>query len=201
VRALWHVLIAIPEWCLHLVIKATLLVTGLVVVPFMYRYRDTDFRDLPWWTFLWKNPEDWKGGVLKYERSIPYWWIERMKSDGFWAFYKYHAIRNPADGIRNIKFLQLFHDPKRIGFVTNQYLTFYEPWYEETEIGKWYWHITWQGTRCFIKVMRRWNQERYFVLNLGHGNEPRYAVTGKVGGVTEQIGSSVKSKFLPYRKY
>ena len=194
-------------WAVQMVVKAAVAILGLVMVAFMYRYKNTMFRRVPWVFYLWKNPEDWIDGVLAekegraYIDSLPPWWKTRMaNSSRFWRFYKYHAIRNPADGLRNIRWWNVMPDPKRIRVKCNRYLAYYEWWDADVLPGRWYWFFAWQGFYAQLKVLRVWNAERHFVLKIGHRIEPRYAHDGTVGGVTGVIGASFASKFLPYRR-
>jgi hypothetical protein len=69
----------IVTWLAYLfLIKLPTIVVGLGAVPLLYPYRHTDYKDLPWWTRLWSNHEDWQGGTPGYgEASLPWWWIRR----------------------------------------------------------------------------------------------------------------------------
>ena len=196
-------------WAVQMVVKIAVAIPGLVMVAFMYRYKNTPFRKVPWMFYLWKNPEDWCDGVLAqrdhtaYIDSLPPWWRDRMKdSSRFWRFYKYHAIRNPADGLRNIKMWNCKLDPRRIKYITNQKLANYEWWAHDVKPGKFYWFVAWQGLHCQLKVLRVWTPGmggRHFALKVGHRVEPS-DTWAKPGGVRHQIGASFASKFLPYRK-
>ena len=178
-------------WAVQMVVKIAVAVPGLVMVAFMYRYKNTPFNKVPWVFYLWKNPEDWCNGVLAqqdrrtYIDSLPMWWKVRMEGKPrFWRFYKYHAIRNPADGLRNIRWWNVMPDPKRIQYVTNVELPHYEWWQTGVYAGKWYWFFAWQGFYAQLKVLRVWTDGRdgrHFVLKIGHRIEPRYADAPAVG--------------------
>ena len=105
--------VAVVWWAVQMSIKAVVALLGLFVVPFMYRYRNTKLMWVPWYFRPWLNPEDWTGGTQNNVGSIPDWWRKRM-GDGKWSFYKYHAIRNPADGLRNFKWLNCQIEPDKI---------------------------------------------------------------------------------------
>ena len=89
--------------------------------------------------------------------------------DTFWAFYKYHAIRNPADGIRNFDWLNLDIEPDKVRYVTWNLQKFYEPWYIK-EPGV-YGYAAWQGVWLGIKVI--WIRETsYSEIKFGFRVEP-----------------------------
>ena len=90
-------------WTLQVAVKLPMALLGYVVMPLMYRKRNTPLALLKWYEKLFANPEDWHGGFLQYEGSVPPWYKARHadKSE-FYQFYRYHAVRNPADGLRNV---------------------------------------------------------------------------------------------------
>ena len=120
--------IFILVWIGFLLIKIPTLIAGYFVVPFIYRYREVPYDDLPWWTRPWANPEDHKGGHASYAQSLPKWWIEK-EGISFWSWYKYHALRNGANGLRSFEWLDLDIDGMLVDYRTAEYHKVYAPWY------------------------------------------------------------------------
>lgn len=188
-------------------IKLAIALVGTVMVIPMYRYKNTPYRKVPWIFYLWKNPEDWLDGVLAQQQqrayidSLPPWWMNRMQdSSRFWRFYKYHAIRNPADGLRNIRLLTPIIDSTRICFWQNEYLRYMEPWFEEALKRKWYWFVAWHGMYWGFQIMYIYNDTRYFTLKVGWKFTPGDYYEGMETSVRAVTGCSFASKFLPYRE-
>ena len=73
-------------WAAFFCLKAVTYAIGLVVVPFIYQYRFSPYRDLPWWTRPWSNPEDHLGGHKSYMESLPEWWVKK-KGLGFRSWW------------------------------------------------------------------------------------------------------------------
>ena len=166
--------IGIPlRWALQLALKVPVAALGLLVVPFLYKYRYTQLDMLPLWAVPWANPEDWQGGFLGNEGSLPEWWKQRMVGENpKWAFYKYHAIRNPADGLRNFEKLQLKINKDSVHYWTPKYFDHYEPWADRTP--GWRGYIAWQNIHGGIKV--QWVREKsYSEFKWGFRVEPRDA--------------------------
>lgn len=177
VHPAWRLAVFVPVWALFLAIKIPTLVAGLVVVPFLYRYRAVDYADLPWFTRPWANFEDHQGGIHGVPgASLPQWWIDR-EGAGFWSFYRYHAIRNPANGLRSFEWLDLDVEQERVRYWTPRYLAFYEPFYARPlKVGpRSYGYIAWQGVRAGVKFVHHWNAERHLVFKFGWRVEPRDA--------------------------
>lgn len=189
-------------WALQITLKAVVAFLGLFVVPFMYRYKDTHMRWVPSIFRPWLNPEDWTGGIAGNVGSIPDWWRTRM-GDGKWSFYKYHAIRNPADGLRNYKWLNLQINPDKIYYVTDKPRQFYEPWYRAAgdERKRVQWYLCWQNVWLGLKV--QWiRQETYTEFKLGFRIEPWDTQGGLDPSGSRAIhGASFASKFILNRKY
>lgn len=172
---MYRLLFFIPTWIVYLFfIKLPTILLGLVMVAFLYRYRKTDYADLPWWTRPWSNLEDWQGGDPGYgEESLPWWWIKR-EGLGFKSFYKYHAIRNGADGLRSFAPFVVHVDPRRIRYSTETYLLWYEPW-KLRELGlKSALYLCWQGWKAGLKWVYIHDEVNHTVLKLGWRIEPKY---------------------------
>ena len=137
-------------WLIYIVLfKAPVYVLGYLMVAVVYRYRDTRLDELPFWAKLWANPEDWTGGTLNNPDSLPDWWKAR-EGNGFKAFYRYHAFRNGADGLRNFPKLNLQINKDRVEYWTPKYYKHYEAWYDQTPGLRGY--ICWQGIWMGLKV-------------------------------------------------
>ena len=201
-RALLLPVGAVMVWGVSLGIKAVTAALGLLTVPLMYRYRYTDFDDVPSIFRPWLNPEDWQDGILQYDGSLPDWWIQR-EGDGFWQFYKYHAIRNPADGLRNYELLNCRINPDRIEFVTDKFRKFYEPWWHAVgdEVPRVQWYICWQGVWAGVKL--QWIRKKtYTEFKLGFRIEPNDSVDGPDPDGSRAIhGASFASKLILSRKH
>ncbi len=82
--------------------KLPVIAVGLVVVPFLWRFRRRPINKMPSWLMPWVNPEDWTGGYRKFGPFVNCVPLNVYgKTVGFWLFYKYHALRNGGDGLRN----------------------------------------------------------------------------------------------------
>ncbi len=158
----------ISLWLGFLLVKAPTWALGWLAIPPMWRYRNTQYDQLPWWTRPWGNPEDWLGGPEAHSNCLPKWWVDKH-GDGFWSFYRYHAGRNGANGLRSFEWLDLDIDPKKVEYTTNILMRHYEPWHmrnlnagaRQSEEGAtfqmvlaWYW--CWQGWKAGYKYVRLW---------------------------------------------
>ena len=194
--------VALSLWVGSMALKAVTALLGLLIAPVTYRYRYTNIEAVPSIFLPWLNPEDWQNGTQQYDGSLPDWWIHRM-GDGFWAFYKYHAIRNPADGLRNFKFLNCQIDPDRIEFVADKFRKYYEPWWRavDDESPRVQWYICWQGVWAGVKL--QWiRKNTYTEFKLGFRIEPNDSVEGPdPNGSRALHGASFASKLILNREY
>jgi len=142
-------------WALYLAIKIPTWALGFVVVPFLYRWRFTHYERLPWWTRPWANPEDWEGHG-NGAGSLPLWWLNKHGVN-FKSFYRYHAIRNPANGLRSFEWLDLDVTPDLIRYRTSMVLNRYEPDVLRKNALRTAWYFAWQGFRAGFKVVHIWN--------------------------------------------
>jgi hypothetical protein len=200
--------IFILVWLAFLAIKIPVSLLGVLVVPLLYGYRSLHFQDVPKIFTPWLNPEDWSGGpegVWGY--SLPEWWLLKEGS-GFKSFFRYHAIRNPANGLRGIEFLDLDIKPDLIKYYTPRYFRYYEPWFLrrlESE-PKTAWYLCWQGWRAGFKFVHLWKDDkrgnpRHFVFKFGWRIEPRDQKEGPdPDGQRAREGAGFASKLIPYRK-
>jgi len=145
-------------WVVFAAIKAVTALLGLVLVPFLYRYRLDWYDTLPPWTRPWANPEDWvhqrKANKEEYE-SLPWWWAEKYGT-GFWSFYRYHAIRNPANGLRSFEWADVDIDSSRVDYRATVYMESYEPDLIELMGKRTAAYIAWQGFRAGFQIVHIW---------------------------------------------
>lgn len=155
-------------------------IAGWFVVPFLWKYRNSDLAFMqqhhPRLMFA-VNPEDWVGGWRGHKPGsggIPSDLWDKFPPESRLAFWRYHALRNAAKGlrVRDGFFLEL--DADKIGFSTNEVLKTYQDWwlfkYRVPESGSKWWHVTWQDGRI------GWRYIRYF----GFRGE-LYYIHGKAG--------------------
>ncbi len=178
------------------VIKIPTVILGLIVIPFMHVYRHVDYDRLPIWTRPWSNPEDWEGQVNTDQYSLPAWWV-KAHGIGFKQFYQYHAIRNPANGLRSFEWLDLDIDPKQVKYKTNIVMKRYEPVSIRKAKYRTAWYFAWQGFRAGFKIIHIWNDERHLVIKFGWRVDPVDA-TGEASELKKD--SSFAGKILVYRK-
>jgi hypothetical protein len=191
-------------WLVQAALKLIVLIPGLAIVPVLYRYRFTDIKDMPWWSLPWVNPEDWHGGFKNYDGSLPTWWMKKERSpgepygDSLYSFWRYHARRNPSDGLRNFKWLQLWIDKKKVWYWTPELMEHYEPWYDRTP--GWRGYIAGQGFWWGLKI--QWVRDKsYSELKLGFRVEPRDAVYElKETSARRYLGASFASKLIFHRE-
>lgn len=189
-------------WLGFVSIKLPTALLGFVVTPILYLYRKRSFDDVPKVFLPWQNPEDWNDGPEGTEHSLPEWWV-RSEGSTFSSWYHYHAIRNPANGLRNFEFFDLDLNKNEIHYRTPFYLKYYEPWYtrKDTSLPKTYGYIAWQGWRAGIKFVHVWNEDRHLVFKFGWRVEPRDAITGPDPEGQRAIeGAGFATKFIPYRE-
>lgn len=179
-------------WLVQMAIKIPFAIMGLWMMRVMYYDRYTHINALPWYKKIFANPEDWRGGFKDYEGSVPTWYIEKMGGDSYRTFWRYHAIRNPADGLRNIKWLQLWIEKDKVKYWTPKYFDRYEPWADRTP--GWRFYIAWQGFYAGLKL--QWVREKtYSEIKLGFRVEPRDAHHElPESSVRKVLGASMASK-------
>lgn len=195
-RLLIRLPIFVLMWAAYLLIKIPVAVLGLVVIPLLWQYRTTHYADLPRWTIPWANPEDWEGHG-NGNNSLPLWWI-KSRGNTFKEFYQYHAIRNPANGLRSFEWLDMDIEPKRIRFVTNMKVGRYEPSDLRAQGKKTGGYFAWQGFKAGFEIMHIWSDERHLVIKFGWRVEPRFTVDDIPDLFLDDAGFA--SKFLLYRE-
>ncbi len=91
-------------WAGMFVVKIVLFFAGLFVVPFMYRLRDLDYRELPDWTKLFSNIEDWTGQPNCWGSSLPQWWIDEKVKKVYrnWYDRPFNVIKRAVDIFMNV---------------------------------------------------------------------------------------------------
>ena len=191
-------------WALQIAAKAVIGLLGLVMVAVVYQKRYTPLEQLPKWAILWANPEDWHGGFKNYDGSIPPWFKKKMdKRSEFWQFYKYHAIRNPADGLRNVKWLQLWIDKDKVEYWTPVFYKHYDAWWvrrDDSEFTGVIGYIAWQGAYMGLKV-QWYRKESYSEIKFGFRVEPQDAVSElPEHSARRHLGASFANKVLVSRE-
>lgn len=203
-KPLYSALIRLPlflaAWVVIIAVKIPTAVLGLVVVPVLFFYRKRPFDDVPAVFRPWQNPEDWCDGPEGTEHSLPKWWVNQ-KGTSWYQWFRYHAIRNPANGLRNFEWVDLEPVPDRIEFWTPGYLRFYEPWYLRSLGLKSCGYICWQGLRMGCKYVRIWSDTRHLVIKFGWRVGPNDAL-GYLDpeGQRALDGAGFATKILPYRE-
>lgn len=179
-------------WVVQLAFKLPMWALGFIAMRFMYKKRYTPLGQLKWYQKLFANPEDWHDGFLQYDGSVPPWFKKRYaEKSEFYQFYRYHAVRNPADGLRNIKWLQLWIVPEKVRFKTNLYLEHYEPWF--VDVPGVYWYIAWQGAHAGLKVL--WiEKDKYTEFKFGFRVTPHDTEGLKETSARRFLGASMASK-------
>lgn len=190
-------------WIAFMALKLVVAALGLIVIPILWRYRMVEYDKLPKVFRPWANPEDHHGGSM-YKRgrshnSLPDWWIDQ-KGISLKSFWLYHAIRNPANGLRSFEFLDLDIVMERVKFVATEYFKHYEPGRLRKDGKRWAAYLAWQGWQAGCKVVIVWNDERHLVLKLGWRIQPSDAVDLIDPAGIRHEDSGFASKFLPYRK-
>lgn len=139
-------------------------ITGFFVAPFLYKYRFTPYVELPWWTQPWSNLEDWEGQpglTWGGEASLPAWWIKQRIKKGFRgtdfrSWYRYHARRNGASGLRIFKIFTVNLYKGDLKYETPFYFTNYEARDMREADKKWASYIAWRGLKAGIKIVHVW---------------------------------------------
>lgn len=150
--------VQVSMWLLYLAIKIPVALSGSVMVAIIYFYRNTPYDRLPFWTKPWANPEDWMGRGNMIAGSLPKWWFIKEGS-GFKSWYHYHAIRNPANGMRSYEFFDLTIDPNEMEFVRSS--NFSERRYDVSAVRnaglKYVWFYAWQGLQAGFEFIYIWH--------------------------------------------
>ena len=182
-----------------MVIKFVTAVLGLFTIAYMWKWRNTTFDEVPKWTTPWLNPEDWHGTFNHYVNSLPRWWVQ-LQGTNFKSFWWYHAIRNPANGLRNIEWLDMDIVPDKVKFIHSKtYLTKYEPSVLRKLSLATGWYLAWQGFHAGFKIVHIWNNERHLVIKIGWRVEPLDA-TDRDRPQVLLDDASFASKILLWRK-
>lgn len=174
---------------------------GLLVVPFLYKYRFHPYAELSWWTRPWSNLEDWIGQPQARwgEASLPNWWIDRRIAKGFEgtdfrSWYRYHARRNGANGLRSFNIFSVNLYKTDLKYWTPFYYTHYEPKPMREADKKWAFYIAWRGAKAGFKIVHVWptlkkdiklwkwtlleKGKRHFSMKFGWRIHPHHIVEG-----------------------
>jgi hypothetical protein len=145
--------------------KIPVIVAGLFVVPFMYRLRAVPAQNMPAKYRPWLNPEDWTGGYREFPPEygcVPPDLQERYS--GLWGFWKYHALRNGGDGLRNYDWHVARYEEDAMSFRYHKY-----GYYVEQGIyGSWMWSFT------RVKIKFGWRMKPTDSLNGYNPNSIRW---------------------------
>ena len=125
-----------------------------------------------------------------------------MGGPSFWAFYKYHAIRNPANGLRSFEFMDLDIVSEKVNYIAYPDLKHYDPWYTRiyTPDVDFYWYLTWQGFQSCFKIVYHWNDERHLEFKIGWRVNPRDRHVAPDPNGIRVDDAGFATKFLPWRK-
>jgi len=138
-------------------------VAGWFVVPFLWRYRNVDYYNLPAWTRPWASLEDWTGGFRRHkvgQNCIPLDLLLTYR--GLWGFWRYHALRNAAAGTKTWKWFTLKMSDN-VGYATNAIIAeggpkAIEHWWlalnGDTSPGSMYYYRAWIGRHKCFKIIR-----------------------------------------------
>jgi hypothetical protein len=188
-------------WLWVIAIKLPTALLGFVMVPLLYRYRNTQYKDIPFWTKPWANFEDWLGQSPDGNDvgSLPRWWIKR-EGDDFKAWYRYHAIRNPANGLRSFSWISAKITPHKVRYKTNHYMERYDVSKMREQNIKTVWYVAWVDWKMGLEVIHLWSggEKRHFNIKLGWRIEPN-----DIHGDPTKLGmthASFASKVLPFRE-
>ena len=166
--------IFIMIWLVMIAIKICWIPTGWIAIPFLWKYRYTSYSRLPKWTKPWANLEDWTGQPNHHMASLPKWWVLKH-GIGFWSFYRYHAGRNGADGIRSFKLLDLNLFDGNIKYVTPFYMDRYEPIDMRKADKRGVGYFCWQGWQAGMKWLWIWSDTHHASIKIGWRVEPRHS--------------------------
>lgn len=196
----------LAAWVVAFTTKAVVALLGLVMVALLYRYRKVPFDQVPKVFTPWKNPEDWNDKPMGTAESLPAWWIKRRGGAGFVDWWKYHAIRNPANGLRNFPFFSIpYENAPKYKYICSDYRTGWGVWEWKHRTGtkpSTWWYLTWYKGQLGFLFVHVWNGERYFVAKLGWRITPTDVVDGLPdSSVRKKVGSGFASKLLPWREY
>ncbi len=172
----------IPLWLGYLLlVKIPVNAAGLIVTLFTYKYRNTDYEDVPKLFKLWINKEDWQGGIddtryswVTQTESLPQWWVRRAGL-GWKSHWMYHAWRNGGDGLRTTRIGGVAVDPEKIRSVVKPYMRWYEPWKLREQGRTSALYLTWQGLKAGLKWVRIDGPNKHTVFKIGYRIEPKYA--------------------------
>jgi len=192
--------IFIVMWLMMICIKLPTALLGFVMIPLLYPYRNDHYDSLPWWTRPWANPEDWEGHG-NGNNSLPNWWVI-SRGNTFKNFYRYHAVRNPANGLRSYELLDLTIVPEKVRFIRSKNFYISGDRYDISAIRmlgqSTVWFIAWQGVQAGFEIIHIWNDERHLNIKFGWRIEPADATAEHSNIGLED--ASFASKFLFYRE-
>lgn len=187
-------------WAGVVAVKLPTALSGLLMVALLYPYRYKDYATLPFWTRPWANPEDWEGAEGAYGRdSLPMWWVKK-EGTSFKSWYRYHAIRNPANGLRSFSWFSARIVPEEVRFIRSKNWSMPTYWpHKVREAGhSTVWYVAWQGWKMGCELVHIWSDERHLDIKIGFRVDP-----GDIYDAELNLGktnASFASKVLLYRK-
>lgn len=139
--------------------------------------------------------------------NVADWWKSFEPTDKkergakFGSYYKYHALRNPANGLRSYEWLDLDIEMDKVRYVTSGILYPYEP---DVMRGRdspltTSWYLCWQGLQAGFKLIHLWSDKRHLVIKLGWRVQPQDATTPIPAGIRAE-DAGFATKVLVYRK-
>lgn len=167
------------------ILKFPLDVLGYFLVPVAYLYRKRDLEDTPMWLSPWINPEDWTGGWRDFtveDNCIPPDLQDEF--EGFWGFYRYHAMRNRTHGLKRFKWHNLdMHG--EYTYDTPEYCAAYEDWWlfanRDMTDGP-FWHVTTLNGRYhgfeYVRYFNWRDEWYYYKCKIGWRIGPKDAEKG-----------------------
>lgn len=189
-------------------------VAGWFIMPFLWKYRAVDLAQMKAehkWATPWMNPEDWTGGYLNHGpemECIP----KNLREDyhGFWGFYRYHALRNRAHGLRNYDWFAPKLNEGHIEYLTNEYCESYSDWWlwsrGKAVPGKSYWyfascngsmdHARLLGFK-YVRYFKAFDKLRYYECKFGWRVNPKDALGYNEKSLRWKYGTS--ATFQPFK--
>jgi len=149
----WSIIV----WPLYILIRIPLIILGLIITPINIWYYEAKGKWLFW---LWGNDENGLSDTFYTDKY----------GHNFWTYYKWLALRNPANNMRFAKYLNCYlPDVSEYGFYGASNV-----WVKKSEgfDGKFKYSYMWakEGSRYYTLFFMAfaWSNEKYFELKLGH---------------------------------
>ena len=147
----------------------------------------------------WVNPEDWTGGVrgfpLEYKCIPPDLHDKYPPTD--WGFWRYHALRNPAGGLRNYPWWVCRLNKDEIRHRPSYVPQHVKAWYLRRldEVDRITWFVCWQGDYLHMRCVILWSDNWHGELGIGFRIFPRDRQGPWPDSTRWKIGAQFASKF------